>query len=282
MASGEVTTTEYIQHHLTNLTFGRMPDGTWQFAHTAEEAASMGFMAIHVDSFAWSLGLGILFLLIFGIAARKATAGVPGGFQCAVEMIIEVIENTAKDIFTYKNDYIAPMAVTVFVWVFLMNLMDLVPVDWIPHAATLAGIHYMKIVPTTDVNVTMGMALMVFTMILFFSIWKKGPGGFLAELSFHPFPKYLAPVNFVLEGITLLTKPLSLGLRLFGNLYAGELIFVLICLLFSGGIVLALSGVFLQWAWAAFHVLIITLQAYIFSVLTVVYMSQAYDTGEDH
>ena len=282
MATGEITSGEYIQHHLTNLTFGRMPDGTWQFAETAEEAVAMGFMAIHVDSFAWSLGLGVLFLALFGIASRKATSGVPGGFQCAVEMIVEVIEETAKDIFTYKNHYVAPMAVTVFVWVFLMNLMDLLPVDWIPHAATLMGIRYMKIVPTTDVNVTMGMALTVFAMILIFSVWKKGLGGFLAELSFHPFPKYLAPLNFVLEGVTLLTKPLSLGLRLFGNLYAGELIFILICLMFSGGVVLALSGVLLQWAWAAFHVLIITLQAYIFSVLTVVYMSQAYDVGEDH
>ena len=282
MATGEVTTQEYIEHHLTNLTYGRMPDGTWQFAQNPEEAVQMGFMAIHVDSFAWSLGLGLLFLLIFGLAARRATSGVPGGFQCAVEMIIEMIEGTVKDIFTHKNDYIAPMAVTVFVWVFLMNLMDLVPVDWIPHTAAVLGVHYMKIVPTTDVNVTMGMALFVFAMILFFSFWKKGIGGFLAELSFHPFPKFLAPLNFVLEGVTLLTKPISLGLRLFGNLYAGELIFVLICLLFSGGIVLALAGVFLQWAWAAFHVLIITLQAFIFSTLTVVYMSQAYDTGEDH
>lgn len=282
MATGEVTTQEYIEHHLTNLTYGRMPDGTWQFAQNPEEAVQMGFMAIHVDSFAWSLGLGLLFLFIFGLAARRATSGVPGGFQCAVEMIIEMIEGTVKDIFTHKNDYIAPMAVTVFVWVFLMNLMDLVPVDWIPHTAAVLGVHYMKIVPTTDVNVTMGMALFVFAMILFFSFWKKGVGGFLAELSFHPFPKFLAPLNFVLEGVTLLTKPISLGLRLFGNLYAGELIFVLICLLFSGGIVLALAGVFLQWAWAAFHVLIITLQAFIFSTLTVVYMSQAYDTGEDH
>lgn len=282
MASGEVTSQEYIEHHLSNLTYGQMPDGTFQFAQNPEQAAEMGFWAIHVDSFAWSLGLGVLFLLIFGIVARRATSGVPGGFQCAVEMVVEMIEGTARDIFTYKNEYVAPMAVTVFVWVFLMNLMDLVPVDWIPHLATVSGVHYMRIVPTTDVNVTMGMALMVFVMILFFSFWKKGVGGFLAELSFHPFPKFMAPLNFVLEGITLLTKPLSLGLRLFGNMYAGELIFVLICLLYSGGIVVGVVGVFLQWAWAAFHVLIITLQAFIFAILTVVYMSQAYDTGEEH
>ena len=282
MATGEVTPKEYIEHHLTNLTFGLSPDGTWGFNNSPEEAAEMGFWAIHVDSFAWSLGLGILFLVVFGIVGRRATAGVPGKFQCAIEMIIEFIDDTAKQIFTYKNDLIAPMAVTVFVWVFLMNLMDLIAVDWIPHAATLAGVHYMKIVPTTDVNITMGMALAVFSLILIFSVWQKGLGGFLGELAFHPFPKVLAPVNFILESVTLLTKPLSLGLRLFGNLYAGELIFVLICLLFSGGVVLVAAGIFLQWAWAAFHILIISLQAFIFSVLTVVYMAQAYDTGEEH
>ena len=282
MATGEVTSKEYIEHHLTNLTFGQMPDGSWQFAQNPEQAAEMGFMALHVDSFLWSLGLGLVFFVVFGIAARKATSGVPGMFQCAIEMLIEAIETNVREIFTYKNDYVAPMAVTVFVWVFLMNLMDLVPVDWIPHTAALLGVHYMKIVPTTDVNVTMGMATMVFIMILFFSIWKKGPGGFIGELAFHPFPKYLAPVNLILEGITLLAKPLSLGLRLFGNLYAGELIFVLICLLFSGGVLIVFTGVVLQWAWALFHVLIITLQAFIFAILTVVYLAQAYDTGEDH
>ena len=282
MATGEVTQKEYIDHHLTNLTYGQMPDGTWQFATNADELGQMGFLAIHVDSVIWSLGLGAVFLLIFGLASRKATSGVPGMFQCAVEMLVEGIESNVREIFTYKNDYVAPMAVTVFVWVFLMNLMDLVPVDWIPHLAAVVGIPYMKIVPTTDVNVTLGMAAMVFIMILFFSFWKKGVGGFFGELAFHPFPKFLAPINLLLEGVTLLAKPLSLGLRLFGNLYAGELIFILICLMFSGGIVLAVGGMVLQWAWAMFHVLIITLQAFIFAILTVVYLAQAYDTGEDH
>lgn len=282
MATGEITSKEYIEHHLTNLTFGRTPEGTWEFAQSPAEAAEMGFWALHVDTFAWSLGLGILFLVLFGFVARRATSGVPGKLQCAIEMIVEFIDDIAKQIFTYKNDLIAPMAVTVFVWVFLMNLMDLIAVDWIPHTAALAGIQYMKIVPTTDVNMTMGMALAVFSLILIFSVMRKGLFGFFGELAFHPFGKYLFPVNFILESVTLLTKPLSLGLRLFGNLYAGELIFVLICLLFSGGVVLVIVGMFLQWAWAVFHILIILLQAFVFSVLTVVYMAQAHDTGEDH
>lgn len=275
------TKKEYIEHHLTNLTWGRHPDGIWGFAHTQEEIANMGFLAFHVDSVLWAFGLGVVFLLIFGLVARKATSGVPGGFQNAIEMIIDFIDTTVKDIFTAKNAMIAPMALTIFVWVFLMNLMDLVPVDWIPHLATLAGISHMRIVPTTDVNVTMGMALTVFVIVLIFSFKVKGVGGFLAELSFHPFPKFLAPINFVLETVTLIAKPLSLGLRLFGNLYAGEMIFVLICLLY-GGIVYTILGGMLQWAWAVFHVLIITLQAFIFAVLTVVYMAQAYQVEEDH
>ena len=272
---------EYIQHHLTNLTWGRHEDGHWGFAHTQEEIANMGFLAVHVDSVVWSFGLGVVFLVIFGVVARRATAGVPGGFQNAIEMIVDFIDTTVSDIFTAKNTMIAPMALTIFVWVFLMNLMDLIPVDLIPELAIWAGISHMKIVPTTDINVTMGMAATVFLLALFFSFKEKGVGGFLGELAFHPFPKYFAPVNFILESVTLLAKPLSLGLRLFGNLYAGEMIFVLICLLY-GGIVFTILGGVLQWAWAVFHVLIITLQAFIFAVLTVVYMAQAYEVEEEH
>ncbi|MCE2437214.1 MAG: F0F1 ATP synthase subunit A, partial [Pseudomonadales bacterium] len=172
---------------------------------------------------------------------------------------------------------------TVFVWVFLMILMDLVPVDWIPYTAALLGVDYMKIVPTTDVNITMGMALAVFGMVLFFSLRQKGIGGFIAELAFQPLPKFLAPVNLVLESITLIAKPVSLGLRLFGNLFAGEMIFVLICLMYGGGVwAFYLFGGALQWAWAMFHVLVIALQAFIFAVLTIVYVTQAYDTHGDH
>ena len=271
---------EYIRHHLTNLTYGRCSDGTWGFAPCPGDA-SMGFMSINVDSMGWSIALGVLFCALFGIAARRATAGVPGGLQNAVEILVEFIDDTVKSIFSHKNGLIAPMALTVFVWVFLMNLMDLVPVDWLPKLAEVLGVPYMKVVPTTDPNVTMGIALAVFALILFFSFRQKGVGGFLGELAFHPFPKLLAPVNFVLEGVTLLAKPLSLGLRLFGNLYAGEMIFILIALMYTG-LVLGVFGGVLQWAWAMFHVLIIVLQAFIFAVLTVVYLAQAHDVETEH
>src|SRR5690606_31254982 len=149
------------KHHLTNLTFGRKVDGTWGFAESAEQAQEMGVWAINVDSMLWAVGLGIVFLVLFGTAARRATSGVPGGLQNAVEMIIDFIDDNVRSIFTYKNDMVAPLALTVFVWVFLMNLMDLVPVDWLPQLAAVLGVHYMKVVPTTDPNVTMGMALAV-------------------------------------------------------------------------------------------------------------------------
>ena len=272
---------EYIKHHLTNLAYGRKADGSWGFAESAEEVAQMGFWAVNVDSMAWSLGLGVVFCLLFGLAAKRATAGVPGGLQNAVEMIVEFIDETVSSIFRHTNTLIAPMALTIFVWVFLMNLMDLVPVDWIPKAAELAGIPYMKIVPSTDPNITLGMALAVFLLILYYSVKMKGLGGFLKELLCHPFPWYLAPVNLILEGVTLLAKPVSLGLRLFGNLYAGEMIFILIALMY-GGLVLGVFGAVLHWAWAMFHVLIITLQAFIFAVLTVVYLAQAHDVEEAH
>ena len=282
MASAEPqTSAEYIRHHLTNLTYGRHPDGSWGFAHSAEEAGAMGFWTLHVDSLAWSFGLGLVFLALFRRAARRATAGVPGGLQNFVEMIVEFIDETVESIFSHKNPLVAPLALTIFVWVFLMNLMDLVPVDWVPELAKLLGVHYMKIVPSTDPNITMAMALSVFILILYYSFKCKGLGGFLAELSFHPFPsKLLAPVNFVLEFVTLVAKPLSLGLRLFGNLYAGEMIFVLIALMFSAGFVFALAGGVFQFVWAAFHLIVITLQAFVFAVLTIVYLAQAHETEE--
>ena len=273
---------EYIKHHLTNLVYGRKSDGSWGFADSAQEAAEMGFWAVNVDTMGWSLGLGVLFCVIFGLAAKRATAGVPGGLQNAVEMIVDFIDETVSSIFTHKNDLIAPMALTVFVWVFFMNLMDLVPVDLIPLTAQQLGVEYMKIVPSTDPNITLGMALAVFLLVLYYSVKVKGLGGFLKELLCHPFPWYFAPVNLVLEGVTLLAKPVSLGLRLFGNLYAGEMIFILIALMFSGGLLVGVLGGVLQWAWAMFHVLIITLQAFIFAVLTVVYLAQAHDVEEAH
>lgn len=278
MASeGATTAAGYITHHLTNLTYGRFPDGTWGLAHSAEEAASMGFWAIHLDTMFWSLLLGGLFLFAFRRVAKNIEAGKPGKFQAAVEFIFEFVDTNVKELFHAKNKYVAPLAMTMFIWVFLMNLMDLVPVDWIPELAKLMGIEYMKVVPTTDVNATMGMSLTVFAMMLYYSIKIKGVGGFASELAFQPFNAknpllkiLFVPINLVLETATLLAKPLSLGLRLFGNLYAGELLFVLIALL----------GVYqlpLHFPWAVFHILVIVLQAFIFMMLTIVYMSQAHE-----
>ena len=241
----------------------------------------MGFWSINVDSMAWSILLGLLFALFFRRAASSATAGVPGGLQNFVEMIVEFINETTDSIFQHKNDMIAPLAMTIFVWVFLMNAMDLVPVDWIPELAVLLGVSHMKVVPSTDPNITMALALSVFVMILYYSIKCKGAIGFLKELTLHPFPSLFAiPVNFVLEFVSLVAKPLSLGLRLFGNMYAGEMIFILIALMFGGGIGFFIFGGVLQWVWAVFHVLVITLQAFIFAVLTIVYLAQAHDSEE--
>ncbi len=276
MASENPTSSEYIQHHLQNLTFGVGSDGSLGIAHGAAEAKAMGFWAINLDTMSWSIVLGALFLFFFYKAASKATSGVPGGWQNFVEMVVEFIDDNVRGTFTAKNDLVAPIALTLFVWVLLMNFMDLVPVDWIPLLATKIGIPYMKVVPTTDPNATFGMALAVFVLMIYYSIKEKGAGGFFGELAFQPFPKWMFPVNLLLEGVSLLSKPVSLALRLFGNLYAGEMIFILIALLYSGGLAWGLVGGGLQWAWAVFHILIVLLQAFIFMILTVVYLDMAH------
>jgi len=295
MAAEGQTVSEYIVHHLTNLTYGKLPVGyertgedgevyflerdTWTMALNGEEAQEMGFTAVHVDSMLWSVGLGILFCWLFRRVAVKAGGGVPGGFVNAAEMIVEFIDNTVKDTFHGRNPLIAPMALTIFVWVFLMNLMDLIPVDLIPKLLELAGVHYQKIVPSTDPNITMGMALGVFVLMIYYSIKIKGIG-FVKELTLHPFehPVFI-PVNLFMEIVGLLAKPFSLGLRLFGNMYAGEMIFILIAALYSAGMLWLAPAGLMQIAWAIFHILIITLQAFIFMVLTVVYLSMAH---QDH
>ncbi|MEC7885669.1 MAG: F0F1 ATP synthase subunit A [Pseudomonadota bacterium] len=281
MASGGLTGPEYIKHHLTNLTFGRNDQGLWKIAESAEEAKEMGFYAIHIDSMAWAISLGALFIFIFHKVAIRASTGIPGRLQNSIEMVIEFIQSNVKDSFSHTNKIVAPMALTAFMWVLLMNLMDLVPVDWVPVLFHLLGVNYMKIVPTTDPNVTMGMSLSVFFLVLFYSFKNKGIKGFLSELTLHPFSSkniflklLLIPVNLFLEGVSLIAKPVSHGLRLFGNLYAGEMIFILIALL----------PLYAQWSlsvpWAIFHILVIVLQAFIFMVLMVVYLNMAHDTGE--
>lgn len=292
MASDYASSSEYIKHHLQNLTYGQLPAGyerqdhagnvevlqqaTWTVAHNAAEAKDMGFWAINLDSMIFSIGLGVLFLFFFRLAARRATAGIPAGLQNFVEWIVEFIDGAVRGSFSHKNALVAPLALTVFVWIFLLNLMDLIPVDWIPYAASLAGVPYLKVVPSTDPNVTFGLSLSIFFLVLYYSVKMKGPGGFFAELAFQPFPKWLFPVNLLLEGVGLIAKPISLALRLFGNMYAGEMIFILIALMFGGGWIMAVFGGALQWAWAVFHILIITLQAFIFMTLTIVYLDMAH------
>ncbi|MBE0505150.1 MAG: F0F1 ATP synthase subunit A [Marinospirillum sp.] len=274
------TPVEYIKHHLQNMTYGNHPELGWKMAETSAEAAEMGFMAFHVDTLGWSIAMGLLFLFVFKKAANAVTSGVPGGLQNFVEICFEFVENLVKETFHGKNPLIAPLALTIFVWIFLMNSLKWLPVDWIPGVATLLGADYFKIVPTTDPNATFGMSLGVFLLIIFYSIKVKGIGGFAKELSFTPFNHWLfIPVNLVLEIIGLLTKPISLALRLFGNMYAGEVVFILIALTFGAGVFMGLLGLSMQWIWAVFHLLVIPLQAFIFMVLTIVYLSAAH---EDH
>lgn len=246
-------------------------------AHTAEEAKEMGFWALNVDTFAVSLVLGIVFLGFFYSIAKKVQQGVPGGAQNFVEWIIEFIDGSVRGSFTSRNALVAPLAMTVFLWIFLMNLMDLIPVDYVPYLAESMGLAHFKVVPSTDPNATIGMALGVFFLVLFYSIKVKGFGGFSKELALMPFQSkntlvqvLFMPVNLLLEGVNLIAKPVSLALRLFGNMYAGEMIFILIALL----------PFYAQWTlslpWAIFHILIVTLQAFIFMTLTIVYLDMAH------
>jgi len=274
------TASGYIQHHLQNLTYGQLPDGSWGFAHSAAEAKAMGFWAFHVDTLGWSVALGLIFLFIFRMAAKKATSGQPSGLQNFVEVLVDFVNGSVKDSFHGRSPVIAPLA--------LMNAIDLVPVDWIPQLAILiSGDPHIpfRAVSTTDPNATLAMAFCVFALIIFYSIKVKGLGGFIGELTLHPFGSkniflqiLLIPVNFLLEFVTLIAKPISLALRLFGNMYAGELVFILIAVMFGAGILwLSGLGIVLQWAWAVFHILIITLQAFIFMMLTIVYLSMAHE-----
>jgi F-type H+-transporting ATPase subunit a len=254
-----VTSTDYIIHHLTNLSQG---EGLWQ---------------VNIDTLVFSIALGAVFLAIMGLAARRATSGVPGGLQNFAEILVEFVDKQVKDTFHGRNPVIAPLALTIFCWVFLWNLMDLVPVDVLPETGKLLGVHYMRVVPSTDLNATFGLSLSVLLLIVFYSLKVKGPVGYAKELLTHPFGPYLFPANLLLNVVELLAKPISLALRLFGNLYAGEMIFILIALMYGAGWLLGpLAGV-LQLGWAIFHLLIITLQAFIFMVLTIVYLSMAHE-----
>ena len=292
------TATDYIQHHLTNLTVCRQ-DGEWVWNH-----CQGNFWALNVDSMVFSLGLGLVFCFLFYRVAKKATTGRPGRLQAGIEWVVDFVNGSVRGMYHGKSKLIAPLALTILAWILLMNTMDLLPIDVLPGVAGAVGVPYLKVVPTTDVNITFGMSIAIFLLTLFYSFKIKGPIGFAKEFVMHPIAPptkgiglIVAPVimvlNLVLELPGFLARPLSLSLRLWGNMYAGELIFILIALLlfsvnleFGPGLVgLALRGIgtlALNMAWAIFHILVIALQAYIFMMLTIVYLSQAHDTGEEH
>ena len=272
--SEALTSGEYIAHHMHNLQVCKDEAGQWVWNHCAGK-----MMAINVDSMFWSVLLGLLFVALFHGVARKISVDRPGRFQAAVEILVDFVDTSVRETFQGKSRLIAPLALTIFVWVFLMNLMDLIPVDWIPHGAKMVGIPYMRVVPTADVNVTFGMSIAVFVLILVYTTKYKGPLGIVKDLTLHPiepsfrWPGILGAVpimafNFILESVALLAKPVSLSLRLFGNMFAGELIFILIAML-------GLWQLPLHFLWAGFHVIIVILQAFIFMMLTIVYLSLA-------
>jgi len=265
----EYSANKYITHHLSHCT------------------ADTFLGPIHVDSVFYAVFMAVVFLLTFFLFARKASAGVPGKGQSFVEIIIEFIDEQVKDTYHGSSKLIAPLALTIFMWVFLMNFMDLLPVDMLPKAGEMMGIKYMRVVPSADLNITFGLSITVFLLILYYSIKIKGIGGFAKELAFQPFGKAMLPFNLLLKVIEEIAKPISLGLRLFGNLYAGELIFMIIAIftagegityLFNVGVIpYALMQFVLGLIWALFHLIIILLQAFIFMMLTIVYLSMAHE-----
>jgi F-type H+-transporting ATPase subunit a len=272
-----VSSTDYIKHHLTYLTYN-VRDMKW--------GSSGGFWTVNLDTVLFSLVLGTIVAALMYFGARKVTTGVPGKLQNFAELMLQFADNQVKDCFHGTNKLIGPLALTIFLWVFLMNFMDIVPVDILPMMAKVGGVHYLKVVPTNDLNLTFGLSLSVFVLILFYSIKIKGAKGFIRELTMQPFnhPAFI-PFNLLLELVGLIAKPISLALRLFGNLYAGELIFILIALLtlnaastsLVGTITLGSAQFILALAWSIFHILVITLQAFIFMVLTIVYLSLAHE-----
>jgi len=269
MASGEMFTSQtYISHHLDHL---KIDLGTLKLI-SLEDMIVNKFWTLNIDSIFFSFFLGLLFLFFFYKISKNMTDGIPNKLQSAIELIINFINCNVQDIYGNKSTLIAPLSLTVFVWVFLMNVMDLFPIDLFPLIGE-SFFHFtaLRTVPSSDINITLSMSFSIFILILFYSFKIKGTVNFLKELTMQPFNHpLLFFLNFILEMVNLLSKPVSLGLRLFGNMYAGEMIFILIA---------GLLPWWLQWVltvpWAIFHVLIISLQAFIFMVLTIVYLSMA-------
>jgi F-type H+-transporting ATPase subunit a len=268
------TAGEYIVHHLQHL-------------QNQKQTAVVDFTVFNIDSIFWAVLLGVVGCYLLWRAARNATSGPPGRFQAAVEILVEMVDSQAKGIVhnAQSRKLVAPLALTVFVWIFLLNAMDLLPVDLLPWITERMGIPYQRVVPTADLSVTMGLSLSVLLICIFYNIKIKGAGGWVHELFSAPFGDkwYLYPVNFAMQMVEFLAKTVSHGMRLFGNMYAGELIFMLIALmggafaLTATGIGLTIGHIIAGTAWAIFHILIITLQAFIFMMLTLIYIGQAHD-----
>jgi F-type H+-transporting ATPase subunit a len=266
---------EYIIHHLTHL-------------QNKAQTSVVAFSVINLDAVFYSVVLGFLGCWLMWLAARKATSGTPGRFQAAVELLVELVDSQAKGIVHNASSrlLVAPLALTVFVWIFLLNAMDMLPVDLLPWVGEhVLGVHYLRVVPTADLSVTMGLSVGVLLVCLFYNVKIKGAGGWVHELFSAPFGDkwFLYPVNFLMQIIEFVAKTVSHGMRLFGNMYAGELIFMLIALMggafsLSGtGIALFLGHILAGTVWTIFHILIITLQAFVFMMLTLVYIGQAHD-----
>jgi F-type H+-transporting ATPase subunit a len=268
-ASGAAPTAgEYIIHHLQHLQAGK------------------GFWTFNLDSIFYSVVLGVIGCLVLRSVARSMTSGVPGRLQAAVEFLVEMVDSQAKGIVhnAESRKLVSPLALTVFIWILLMNAMDFLPVDLLPKVGEAAGIHYMRVVPTADLSVTMALSVTVLLICIFYNLKIKGVGGWVHELFSAPFGAawYLAPANFLMQIIEFIAKTVSHGMRLFGNMYAGELIFMLIALMGGAfftavGIPLALGHIIAGTVWAIFHILIVVLQAFVFMMLTLVYVGQAHD-----
>ena len=260
---GELTPTEYIQHHLHNLT-ARFGQGD--------------FMTLHVDTFVTAVLMGLLIVFMFWIAVRKPTAGVPGKWQAFVEICLEFVHTQVKDTYHGKSKLVTPIAITIFFWILLMNLIKMIPADFIAKPLELVGIHYWKPVPTADVNATLGMSISVFFLMLFFGLRAKGVGHFTLEFLTQPFGKWMLPFNLILNIVEWVSKPISLAMRLFGNMFGGEIVFLLIWVLGGAGIAGMFAGAAFGFGWMIFHLLVIPLQAFIFMMLSIVYLSLSEDS----
>ena len=261
-ADAELTPTSYIQHHLQNLTVSFGEGGFW---------------TLHVDTLITALFMGGLMVLLFWLATRKATAGVPGKWQAFVEICLEFVDKQARDTYHGSSKLVTPIAITLFFWILLMNLMKMIPADFIARPLELLGVHYWKPVPTADVNATLGLSISVFFLTVFFALRAKGLGGMSKEFLFAPFGKWMVPFNLILNIVEWLSKPISLAMRLFGNMFGGEIVFLLIWVLGGAGLLGLLGSAAFGFGWMIFHLLVIPLQAFIFMMLSIVYLSLSED-----